>query len=335
MVFLFFLISGHKYVGNGDAIDFQAYFLGYQNIEVSSKKDFWFYYLFYSSQKLGHFFSFDFYQWWACMTFVTIFFIIVTFIKRRTNPHLFLFFFMMYYIFLFYGGLKFYYGFVVFQYAFSFYLKEEKYDKYKYILFTMIAGGFHVMYYIYLPLILIKSKLNKRILITVFRISILTTLIFLLRGRNMGIILDVVNAVDNDRISIYFSSMTKLGFLLPISIHLCTLYYIKYYIKLINKYVEKNYTKTYLEKLYYANLLVVVIYLLFIISLTFMRVLTALSLTSIIATSYNNHLFSSKERTVLLLRGLPLILMYYYINMYLGGYIEYTVLPLFDSYYFK
>ena len=47
VLLLFFLMSGYKYIGNGDSIDFLAYLDGYNNFEESSQVDFLFYYLFY------------------------------------------------------------------------------------------------------------------------------------------------------------------------------------------------------------------------------------------------------------------------------------------------
>jgi len=336
-LFIFFLMSGHKYVGNGDAIDFYGYWYGYTNFEILELSDFWFYYLFYLSERIGIYLSLNFYQWWAVMTVLSLFFIISSIKKREYNPHLFFIFFLIYYVFLFYGGLKFFYGFCLFQYAFSFLLKGEKGGKLKFILFTILAGGFHVMYYMFLVFLLIDlNKKRKKYLLKIIIIFSLTTSVFtLLIGRNfLDFIQVIVDDFENERLSIYFGLRTNLGFLLPIGIHLLTTFYAFIYREIVKKH---NHYKLYLyaNTLFYVNLIALVFYPLFMIALTFMRLLTSLSLTTIMASGYGQEYFKKKERIKLLLSGFMIICLYYYINMYLGGYMEKTVLPFFDSYYFN
>ena len=155
IILLILLMSGHQYQGNGDAIDFLAYWRGYTYYYELPQPNYWYYYLFNISQEIGHLFYLSFYQWWSLMTGLSLLFIIYTIRKRKMNPHMFLVYFMLYYVFLFYGGLKFYYGFCIFQYAFNFLLSSSKKSKYKYVFFTILAGGFHVMYYILLVFVFV------------------------------------------------------------------------------------------------------------------------------------------------------------------------------------
>ncbi len=131
--------------------------------------------------KNRYFISLNYYQWWAVMTALSLLFVFNTIKKRNYNPHIFLFFFMAYYVFLFYGGLKFFYGFCLFQYAFTFLLKGEKGGKLKFILITLLAGGFHVMYYMFLVLALIHltiktEKYSRKIIIFFITVTALTLL---------------------------------------------------------------------------------------------------------------------------------------------------------------
>lgn len=336
-IFLFFLMSGYKYVGNGDAIDFHAYWYGYTYFEILERNDFWFYYLFYSAQRIGIYLSLNFYQWWAVMTALSLTFIISTIKKREYNLHLFLFFFMIYYVFLFYGGLKFFYGFCLFQYAFTFLLNGEKEGKIKFILITLLAGGFHVMYYMFLILLLIDLKIkNRKFLIkTIVVFSLTASILIKLTGGNvLNSIQGIIDSLDNDKLSSYFGLRVNWGFLLPVGIHILTTLYTFIYRNIVKKH---NHDKWffYANTLFYINLITVVFYPLFMIALTFMRLLTALSLTTIIASGYRQEYLSKKDRVKLLLSGFMIICLYYFINMYLAGYIEKTVLPFFDSYYFK
>ncbi|WP_272152051.1 EpsG family protein [Tenacibaculum aiptasiae] len=337
LIFIFFLMSGHEYVGNGDGGDFYGYWYGYTEYENLERNDFWFYYLFYSAERIGIYLSLNFYQWWAVMTALSLTFIIWTIKKRRYNPHLFFFFFMIYYVFVLYVGLKFFYGFCLFQYALTFLLRGEKRDKFKFILLTLLAGGFHVMYYIFLVLVLVNLKIKKRkYLIKGIIIFSVTIVIFnVLSGRGLlNSLQSTIDSMDNTRLSTYFAIRTNWGFMLAIGIHVLTTIYAFRYRAIVRKYDQEKWY-FYARTLLYVNLFAVIFYPLFMIALTFMRILTSLSLTTIIASSYKQEYFNKTDRLKLLFSGFLIICLYFYINMYLAGYIESAVLPFFDSYYFK
>lgn len=337
MILLFLLMSGHEFVGNGDAVDFFGYWYGYTEFENLERNDFWFYYLFYSSEKIGIYLSLNFYQWWFAMTVLSLTFVVSTIKKRRYNPHLFFIFFMIYYVFLFYGGLKFFYGFCLFQFALTFLLKGEKRSKYKFVLFTLLAGGFHIMYYIFLVLLLvdIKNKKRKKLIKGIIISSVFIVVFNILLGRGLlNFLQSRIDSLDNNRLSTYFAIRTNWGFMLAIGIHVLTTIYALKYRNIVRKYNQDK-LYHYAETLLYVNLLAIIFYPLFMIALTFMRILTSLSLTTIIASSHKQEYFNKTDRHKLLFSGFLIVGLYFYINMYLNDYITQTVLPFFDSYYFK
>ena len=89
------------------------------------------------------------------------------------------------------------------------------------------------------------------------------------------------------------------------------------------------------DTLLYVNLIAIIFYPLFMIALTFMRLLTSLSLTTIISSIYGQEYFNKTDRFKLLISGILIICLYFYINIYLNGVFDTGVLPFFDSYYFK
>lgn len=336
-IFLFFLMSGYENLGDGDVGDFFGYWYGYTEFENLERDDFWFYYLFYSSEIIGNYLSLTFYQWWAVMTALSLTFIVWTIKKRKYNPHLFFFFFMIYYVFVFYVGLKFFYGFCLFQYALTFLLKGEKGGKLKFIFFILLAGGFHVMYYIFLVLALVDLKIKKRksLIKGIIIFSVTVVVINVLSGRGLlNSMQSMIDSLDNTRLSVYFAIRTNWGFMLPISIHVLTTIYAFRYRGIVRKYDQGKWY-FYAEMLLYVNLIAVVFYPLFMIALTFMRILTSLSLTTIIASCYRQEYFNKTDRLKLLLSGFLIICLYFYINIYLNGYFDSAVLPFFESYYFK
>ncbi len=336
-IFIFFLMSGHEYVGAGDAIDFSAYLYGYSEPKILELNNFWFYYLFYYTELIGIYLSLNFYQWWALMTALSLTFIISTIKKREYNSHLFFIFFMIYYVFMFYGGLKFFYGFCLFQYAFTFLIKGEEGGKLKFILITLLAGGFHVMFYIFLVFGLVNLKIkNRKYLIKIIIVSsiALTGFMIISGGDFLNVIQVLIDDLENEKLSGYSGLRTNLGFLLPIGIHVLTIIYTFMYRNIVRKYDQGKWY-FYANSMLYVSLMAVIFYPTFMIALTFMRLLTALSLTIIIASGYGQKYFNKTDRLKLVLSGFSIICLYYFINLYLGGYMDKTVLPFFDSYYFN
>tara|TARA_R110001606_G_scaffold399137_1_gene581044 strand:- start:612 stop:1598 length:987 start_codon:yes stop_codon:yes gene_type:complete len=325
------------YQGEGDAIDFLAYFQGYTEFKNLKRDDFWFYYLFYSVQRIGIYLSLNFYQWWALMTALSLIFTIGTIKRRNYNPHLFLFFFMIYYVFILYGGLKFFYGLCIFQYAVPFLLRGEKNGKLKFILITFLAGGFHVMYYMFLifAFIDLRIKNRKSLIKKIVVFSLIFSLLNILSGRVLlNSMQSYIDSMENDKLSVYFALRTNWGFLLPIGIHALTTFYAFKYRETVKKY-DQNKWLFYADTLLYINIIIVVFYPLFMIALTFMRLLTSFSIITIIVSGYRQEYFNKVERLKMIMSGLLIVGLYYFINIYLAGYAEKTVLPFFDSYFFN
>ncbi len=132
----------------------------------------------------------------------------------------------------------------------------------------------------------------------------------------------------------YFDLRTNWGFLIPISIHILTTVYSFIYREIVRQYDQDKWY-FYANTLLYVNLIAVIFYPTFMIALTFMRLLTSLSLTTIIASGYGQKYFNKIDKLKLLLSGFTIVCLYIYINIYLGGYMDKTVLPFFDSYYFN
>lgn len=332
---LFLLMSGHRYSGDGDAIDFLAYFIGYNNIAESSQDNFYFYYLFYISQLVGNLMGLNYYLWLAIMTAIFLYLIYRLISKHKYNYHFFLLFFMLYFVFMFYGGLKFYFGFVLFLYAYSYFMRSQKNDTFRFLFYLMLAGGFHVMYYSFALLMLLKIRRYDFKIKKLVYIFIIVTILVLLTDRNLSFIQLLVDYIDNEKISIYFSERTNLGFILPIGIHFLISSYSFFLHNGVKKRfsVESNEYQT-TKKILYATLLLIVFYPLFIVSLTFMRLLTAYSMVLFATTGTLFSLMYVKDRQKVFLTSMLIIISFYFINLYLNDYWFKTFRPFFDNYYF-
>lgn len=332
---LFLLMSGHRYSGDGDAIDFLAYYLGYNNIAESSQDNFYFYYLFYISQIVGNLIGLNYYLWLAIMTSIFLYIIYRLISKHKYNYHFFLLFFMLYFVFMFYGGLKFYFGFVLFLCAYSYIIRSQKHDIFRFIFYLILAGGFHVMYYSFSILLLLKTKKYDIKIRNIVYLFIFVAIIILFTDRNLNLIQLLVDRIGNEKISIYFSERTNLGFVLPIGIHI----FISSYALFLHTGIKKRFSIESREyqmtkKILYATLLLIVFYPLFIVSLTFMRILTAYSMVIFTTTGTLFTLTYNKDKQKVFLTSWLIILTFYFINLYLNDYWFKTFRPFFDNYYF-
>lgn len=334
-ILLFLLMSGHKFVGNGDAGDFYTYWNNYTNFELSEQRDFSFYYLFYCSEILGLKLSLSFYQWWAVMTILSLLVLARAIRNFKLSYHLFCFFFMVYYVFIFYGGLKFYYGMCLFLNGTYFLMRGNKRDKFRFFILTCLAGGMHVMYYLYLPFIFIdtiKTSNIKRIV----GISLFFSIVVLLLGRRgfLTSVQFIFSLYENDTIGSYLQSRTNGGFFLAVGMQLLSLYYAytNYRLNCLNRSSEAaiNFAK----KLYLANLMCIFYYPLFMFALTFMRLITAFSLITITLSGVGTRYLTFHKRLRLFACGMLIVFGFYYINVYLNGYFDKTIKPFFNSYYF-
>jgi hypothetical protein len=111
--------------------------------------------------------------------------------------------------------------------------------------------------------------------------------------------------------------------------------YVKNYLKIIKNKANNQKLLNIANTLLFANLLEILFYPLFMISTTFMRFVTSLSITTILYTGYDEKRFLQRERLSMIGYGLLILCGFYFINIFLSGYWEYTIKPMFDSYYFK
>lgn len=338
VILLTILMCGHHYIGNGDSRDFYGYWNDYQNLQRGISRDFGFYYLFYFTQLVAIKMGLSFYAWWAIMTVLSWGIIIKTCKLFQVVPHFFLVFFMLYYVFIFYTGLKFWYGFCMLLVAVGYYCSSSSRRIFLFVLFTLLAGGFHVMYYIFLLLLLGEIKI-----ITPKRLFSITVVLFIgvfLFGRNRflsafePILNSMFSSLDSENLNSYFTSRTNLGFVFPVAAQLLSLTISKINKEyLCNKENIDEEEILFSDRLYQLNLICVLFYPLFLFALTFMRLITAFSLVTIILVSRSIDEHSLREKNVVLGISLLLIGIFAYVNFGMSDYYHYAYIPFFDNYY--
>lgn len=169
-------------------------------------------------------------------------------------------------------------------------------DKGKFLMMMGIATSFHISFVFYVPLIFVDGKRRNYIVSLFFIISTLTAAIFVLNGNQIPFQQQIVNAIGNRRVDNYLSSQTNLGWVIPMILHLSSIFlsfwareiiHVKHYGFDYNFEIDDSeYEKKYqIQKelrisnlIFWINIAMSVLFPIYIINLQFYRLMRSLLL---------------------------------------------------------
>lgn len=328
MVFMLYLC----YTGDfSHSYDISNYSNMFDRSFLSQDDDFSLYYLFYTLMIIGQMLNLCFADWWLGMNIMAFVVLIIAFKVHRMNPHYFMLFFMAYFFLNFYSGFKFYYGFCFYFLAFGFLFKAGFKNALLYILFTLMAGGIHMMYYFFLPFALLKifeqTVLEKKWIVqTLVVVSVLTSAYLKVTGATKSVFASI--DAESDKIQGYLELETNFGFFIPFLFHILLVYLAyKMYKDSIDNDDEYSYSMT--LPIWQNTLGQVVFYPLYMLALTFARLTTVSSIVLLSYQGLYDLQFTKKQRTLLLGISLLTLIAYYYRQFIMGVLWELNVVPLF------
>ncbi len=338
---LLFLMCGTTGLHDGTANDLENYRIQYESEDLSKNENFFLYYLFFFAMMLGQLLDLSFTVWWALMTAGSLILLAFAMKKHNINPHGFLLFFMAYYAMVFYWWLKLYYGMVFFFLGFGYLLQGGNKNKLRYILFTCVAGGFHVMYYPFLIFALInmqsvRSKRGNAILKLICLGAVILSVILRATGTANSVIGQMVYFLSSDKVDGYMEQSTNLGFYIPVAIQLLCLFHVWRYreIRTGRRLALTGEEDERANILFMTGILTILFYPLFMISVTFIRLLSAYSLTAICYTCTIQQGMNLQTRKKVLFTGSIIVGAYYIHSFIINNWWERLVIPFFTSRYF-
>ncbi len=289
------------------------------------------YYLFFSTQVIGHKLGLSFVAWWAVWCF---FLLVLLFrgVKRfGYNTHRFLTYFFFFVIAL-YASLKQFSGFVFFFYGVSFLVRHGKKDRLRFILFTLIAGGFHPMFYMMLVLLLVDLKTLKPKYIFGAAAALMVCVATFAKPVFVSLVRQMANSfLQNGSGNAYFESTTNFGFLIPVALHLSNLLFSYWYYKSVQS-LENPSVITKAKYLYFANLICTVFYPFFLFATVFTRLITIMSLLTLVFSGEGICRLSMTRRQQLMPFSLVTVFLF---ALYFFGpcrFFEFSVVQLFTVY---
>lgn len=279
--------------------------------------------------KIGSLFKLDFYTWRSIMTAFSLILIFQSVKKWTSNPHLVLAFFGSYLVIVsaeqfrnFLASSIFIYGLIIFIYS------NHRYKKIGFLIFTVLSGLIHSVFYIYLFIVLIDKMLSiKKIWIILFPTFILIIVMFI-NGNKLPGLEYILNLLDNSQVAIYLRQSTRFGFLYPFILHLSS--------TIMTYYVYIKSKQEIHKKAYKINLLMIIVFPLYILQVAFFRISRNLLLITYISESgyiTNQNLVKRKLLTIFL--SFMLIFLWVYINLIIFTDPKAVLIPFFeDNIYF-
>lgn len=183
-------------------------------------------------------------------------------------------------------------------------LKNEKKQILNYVIFTLFASAIHITFILYLIFLLYYLNWNSTVRkIFVVSIFMLCSLSFLNGNRIPGLNLILKNFDVGGKVDIYFGNHMRLGFLVPLALHLSTFLAI-WYIRRENRRYNED---TYMIDVIYKIIIISFAFLpLYMLSITFGRFernlipLVLLSAASIIYKTPRRHVLRWKATAAIL-----------------------------------
>ena len=324
---LFVLIGGYR---NESGLSNDISNLGYEFDSVLGGGDSIYEGLFAYIIALGRYTA-DYYEWRYALSLVSLFLLFYSSYKWSKNPHLPIALFAAYLSVLSAEQLRNFLAMAVFQIGLVYYIfsPNKKRDKLIYVLTTLLASSIHTSFIIYIIIIFYETLLEsrtKRIAFGVI-IGILCFGIFL-GGNNIGGLSTLMNSINDNSFSVYLSTTTRFGFVLPIMLHLSVLYYLS-----VAQKVEPD--SVVIRRMLTINTILMVVFPLYMIQLSFYRIERNILYVSYIsiASAYN---FSqrSNETSKFTFSYILSLILWIVIDLFITTPKENLLIPFFSDNFF-
>lgn len=223
--------------------------------------------------KAGGMFTQNFYIFRSVVIGIFLFFLFWAIRKWAPSPHYVIALFSSYLIILSAEQLRYFLAFVVFVVGLSILLYSSyKFKKIFFSLSVLLAASIHLSFLVYL-VFLISSFSKKEISVRekiIVCLTILFCFIVFLNSNQIPGLSQILESVDNDKVMVYMTQSTNLGFLYPFVLHFSSIFLSLWALRLTIKSNDEESIQV-IRNVYKLNLLVVLFFPLFMLQLTFYR----------------------------------------------------------------
>ncbi|HEE9847350.1 TPA: EpsG family protein [Clostridium perfringens] len=221
--------------------------------------------------KLGGIFTKDFYTFRAGIIAIFLLILFWSIIKWSPSPHYVIALFSSYLVILSSEQLRYFLGFVIFEVGLCILIySENKRKRLIYSIFLLIASSIHFSFLIYFIFLLnstsVKSKKEKFIAI----LTCMFCVIIFINNNKIPGLSELLEYVNSDKMSIYMSQSTNLGFLYPFLLHISSLI-LTFWSLMLSIKLKDNKERSIIKYVYRLDLLAIVFFPLYMLQISFYR----------------------------------------------------------------
>lgn len=221
--------------------------------------------------KIGGIFTEDFYAFRSGINGIFLLILFWSIKKWAPSPHYVISLFSAYLLVLSSIQLRYFLAFVIFQVGICFLLySNNKYKKIIYSCFLLLASTIHfsfLLYFVFLLSSILRKSKKEKILAC---LTILLCIVIFINNNQIPYLSQLLKFTDSDKIYIYMSQSTHLGFLYIIVLHISSLILTLWALKLSVK-SNNNKTISIIERVYKLDLLATIFFPLYMLQTTFYR----------------------------------------------------------------
>ena len=288
--------------------------------------------------KLGGMVTDDFYLFRSILIFLSLLLLFISTIRNAPSPHYVIALFSTYLVILSAEQFRYFIAFSLFVVAFNTLLfSDYKLKKLTSILYLGLASSIHFSFIIYfIFIILFKEKSvginNERILaIVTFAFC---TLIFI-NGNTIPGLNFLISEIDDSKIQIYLSQKTEFGFILIFLLHAASLLLSGWALKM-SKNTNNEKISRKIKLVHQINILSVLFFPLFMIQITFYRLVRNLLIFNYILISgiAVSKTIKLNYRILFLLLSWTSVFFWIYFDLIFKTPIEALLIPFFTENYY-
>ena len=276
--------------------------------------------------KLGQLFNYSYFDWRRLVFFISLFIIFLCIYYFSDNPHIIYSLFSAYLIILSAEQIRNTIALSFFLVGlFTYLFTKIKEKRIIYVIFTILAGLIHSMFFLYLFLLFLDITFSEKNVKRIAAVVCLFCIVIFLNNNTIPGFNAIISHISNERADNYFIHKTRYGFLYPMVLHLSSV--------MLTYIASKNSSNEAIYKIHKLNLITMIWFPLFMINLSFYRISRNILLITYFAQadilSDDRILLKKKAYSLLLL--IISVLLWIYIDLFITTPPEALLIPFFED----
>lgn len=228
--------AGPNYLGQSDYFNYQRGYENIGNISITDNFQIGHTLLF----KLGNALNLDFFTFRLLIVGICVFVIYKYVIKKYSNNITYIILlYMLYPMIIDSEHLRNFIGMTILLIAIKFLETNSIKGNVNFLLMVLLASIFHTAFFLYGILIFANTKDHNRLVKTISISTIILSLMTILNNNQIPFLSLAMTWIEDDRITSYLTSRTNLGYIIPMTLHLTSIFLLYWSKRILNKKKSK------------------------------------------------------------------------------------------------